>query len=629
MVRPPVGGLSSDTRPLAPGRATSSLVVRRPSAVSLAPHHLGTPVAGPLVGSPSGSTGLSSSSSMAPPSIPSAPSAGVSALFRARGMVARRAVVVGDGVGPDGSGVAPSGGVVDGLDGLVDVVVDDPSTLSASSSIPSGSGSGVLGVPQGQGPRLVRGGRGLWVAETMGAPSSGPRLGSTWSRSGRGLRGVPQPGAHRGVVGWADREEWLAGVELWLRELCPDGVVRSPVKDDSMRVGKLVRILREVLASADHATGRGADPWRAGVAALLDVAEGTVTRCTRLASRVLGILRAVGHARPLTAAEHVAVRDRGGAQRGLPQQWAAHTPRWLRAYIHRARLEIEAARTRTLVRCPETGELVTAAADGQPLKSALDLAASSQVSGRGSRHVTHPRRGPGATRNHRGDMTHLGRGGAARPRGEGSRKRGRGAAPATTAVERALGAALAAEIASLVPWAAGLRPRAVAAHLAPFAAAGWTASVWVAAVDALYRETGWTRPAVVSSPGGMVYHLCTQLDPASWSPADGETIARPQPCGAPGCELGWRDVLDDAGRTVGAAPCPDCPPVVRSAAWLAETERLAEERAALDAALDAPIRYESREVTKGLLALFDGQVRHHVFDLAHDEAGETLGAGDA
>lgn len=41
------------------------------------------------------------------------------------------------------------------------------------------------------------------------------------------------------------------------------------------------------------------------------------------------------------------------------------------------------------------------------------------------------------------------------------------------------------------------------------------------------------------------------------------------------------------------------------------------------AALDAPIRYESREVTKGLLALFDGQLRHHVFDLARDEAGEA------
>lgn len=42
---------------------------------------------------------------------------------------------------------------------------------------------------------------------------------------------------------------------------------------------------------------------------------------------------------------------------------------------------------------------------------------------------------------------------------------------------------------------------------------------------------------------------------------------------------------------------------------------------ALQAALDSPVRYESREVTKGLLAMFDGRVRHHVYDLAHDEAG--------
>lgn len=40
---------------------------------------------------------------------------------------------------------------------------------------------------------------------------------------------------------------------------------------------------------------------------------------------------------------------------------------------------------------------------------------------------------------------------------------------------------------------------------------------------------------------------------------------------------------------------------------------------ALQAALDSAVRYQSREVTKGLLAMFDGRVRHHVFDLAHDE----------
>lgn len=39
--------------------------------------------------------------------------------------------------------------------------------------------------------------------------------------------------------------------------------------------------------------------------------------------------------------------------------------------------------------------------------------------------------------------------------------------------------------------------------------------------------------------------------------------------------------------------------------------------AALQAALDSPVRHDSREVTKGLLAMFDGRVRHHVFDLAH------------
>jgi hypothetical protein len=41
-----------------------------------------------------------------------------------------------------------------------------------------------------------------------------------------------------------------------------------------------------------------------------------------------------------------------------------------------------------------------------------------------------------------------------------------------------------------------------------------------------------------------------------------------------------------------------------------------ESREALAEALDSPIRYESREATKGLLAMFDGHIHHHVFDLA-------------
>jgi hypothetical protein len=39
-------------------------------------------------------------------------------------------------------------------------------------------------------------------------------------------------------------------------------------------------------------------------------------------------------------------------------------------------------------------------------------------------------------------------------------------------------------------------------------------------------------------------------------------------------------------------------------------------REALAAALESPVRYESREATKGLLAMFDGHIHHHVFDLA-------------
>lgn len=40
-----------------------------------------------------------------------------------------------------------------------------------------------------------------------------------------------------------------------------------------------------------------------------------------------------------------------------------------------------------------------------------------------------------------------------------------------------------------------------------------------------------------------------------------------------------------------------------------------ESREALAEALESPVRYESREVTKGLLEMFDGHIHHHVFDL--------------
>ena len=41
-----------------------------------------------------------------------------------------------------------------------------------------------------------------------------------------------------------------------------------------------------------------------------------------------------------------------------------------------------------------------------------------------------------------------------------------------------------------------------------------------------------------------------------------------------------------------------------------------ESREALTAALQSPVRYESREATKGLMEMFDGHIHHHVFDLA-------------
>lgn len=63
-------------------------------------------------------------------------------------------------------------------------------------------------------------------------------------------------------------------------------------------------------------------------------------------------------------------------------------------------------------------------------------------------------------------------------------------------------------------------------------------------------------------------------------------------------------VLYGIERDEGAPPFP-------MALWTAY-----ESRQALEAALESPVRYESREMTKGLMEMFEGRIHHHVFDLA-------------
>jgi hypothetical protein len=40
-----------------------------------------------------------------------------------------------------------------------------------------------------------------------------------------------------------------------------------------------------------------------------------------------------------------------------------------------------------------------------------------------------------------------------------------------------------------------------------------------------------------------------------------------------------------------------------------------ESREALAAALESSVRYESREMTRGLMEMFDGHIHHHVFNV--------------
>ncbi|WP_409482801.1 hypothetical protein [Arsenicicoccus dermatophilus] len=381
----------------------------------------------------------------------------------------------------------------------------------------------------------------------MTAPVRGARLETVPARRGVGLRGVPAPGAHAGVVAWDDRAAWLAGVRLLIDSHADAGVLRSPVRGDAMSADLLMRVIELVTATADTATGRDGVACRARIARQLGCVPKTVQRACRLACRVLGVLVRTGEGRLLRLhGERRRMIESGASQRGLSSVYAAHTPAHLRACIALARRLIITA----------SGQVMAAG------------------SGKAVDHVPHPG-GPQLSPHLPLSSTHLEAPRAARPpkttRGQGNPRRAAG----VTGPGRALGAALAREIASRVPWGHRLRPRAVAAHLAPYAAAGWTAAAWLAAVEQGYRDRGWTPPAVVTSPGGLVHHWCQTLDPAALDTTTGE-LHRPQPCGRPGCDHGWLTTTDVMGRVV-AAPCPHCPPIVRTSAWQAETDRIAEE----------------------------------------------------
>ncbi|WP_409482812.1 hypothetical protein [Arsenicicoccus dermatophilus] len=369
----------------------------------------------------------------------------------------------------------------------------------------------------------------------------------------RGLAGIPAAGAYAGVTPWRRREVWLDAVEAMARDL--GDVLRSPSaaggRGEAIDVTTLMRVLRAMATTGDLRTGRDIDGHHGTIAARCGCSEGTVARALRIAARGLGVLVEIAEGRRLRLAERRWCWARGIRQQGLPSIWAAHCPPELTPYLEQA-AALGAVRARLTGRkTPGHAHLVDCGGHLGESSTGIENSPLTLT------HLDAPRaaRQPKTTR------------GQANPR----------RAAGVTSPGRALGAALAREIASRVPWGHRLRPRAVAAHLAPYAAAGWTAAAWLAAVEQGYRDRGWTPPAQATSPGGLVHHWCQTLDPAALDVGTGE-LHRPQPCGRPGCDHGWLTTTDVMGRVV-AAPCPVCPPIVRTSAWQAETDRLAEETA--------------------------------------------------
>lgn len=371
-----------------------------------------------------------------------------------------------------------------------------------------------------------------------------------------GLRAHAPVGAYAGITPWRSRDVWLRAVELAVTEN-PHLLGVPTSKRDTTSVGTFLRVLSVLVSSGDKRTGRDIDAHRASVAKETGVGEKTVQRVERIATRVLGLIVPVTHARPLTLDERIRIRHTTrtpeggkGRQRGIPGLRAAATPDWLQEYVRRVAAALKrlrrSRRRRSRVENSQVTPLLVDCVP-QPRRAPGSPVNLTESNGSPYEHSSASLRSAKGTRSARSLD------------GRGGRRSGRRAVVP--------GQRLAQDIARAVPWGTRLSPRRVAHHLADFERAGWTAQTWLQVADRVLMECGrWNAPDEVASPGGWVYWLTQRMFPDPIDEAS-PLPPRPQPCDHPECDHGWRSHPEG-----GVIPCPTCPSGIRSGRHLVDDD---------------------------------------------------------
>lgn len=335
----------------------------------------------------------------------------------------------------------------------------------------------------------------------------------------RGVHVVASPGAYSRIEAWRSREHWLTWVVPAAIAVHRDVLRRHHVDPDTFRAWALVKS-----GYAHAGTGRQCVVRPDTLASVLDMSERTVQRCTA-AAREMGLEVVVLVGRMLTLTERGKAWRAGSRQRGLSTEVALTMPQASRGLVDR-------------VTPPRGG--------GRP-------------------PLTSPLTGvPGGLAAEQK--------GAAPPHSDvRGRRRGRC---------RPSGWSLAAELARSVPWLAGEGPSRLAPALSRFATCErpWQAADVAAAIAGHTTRVGAgpiRAEAIRTRPAALLAAILRQLDPVEDHPGLGEDgfgqpaaagatpAARPDPCGAPGCDHGWTTTVRPDGHP-GLAPCPTCPPGVRS-----------------------------------------------------------------
>jgi hypothetical protein len=334
----------------------------------------------------------------------------------------------------------------------------------------------------------------------------------------RGVHVAAPDGAYSRIEAWRSREHWLTWVVPAAIGLHRDILARHHVDPDTFRSWAAVKS-----GYAHAGTGRRCVVRPDTLASVLDVSERTVQRCTA-AAREMGLEVVVLAGRMLTFPECAYARRHGSRQRGLSTEVALTFSQVIRRIVD----HVTPTRGRRL---PTQSHLLPDLPDG--------LAAEQK--------------------------------GAAPPHCDHARRRTRHKPP---------GWSLAQDLARAVPWLAGEGPARLAPALTPFATCQrpWQASDVAAAIDGHTARVGAgpIRPETIRTrPAALLAAILRQLDPDTDHPAlaedpFGPTSAdaaapadRPDPCGAPGCDHGWITATRPDGHP-GLAPCPTCPPGVRS-----------------------------------------------------------------